>query len=77
MNALVASFNGRLQDDCLNELFFPTFFGAYHWIAAWRQDHIHRRPPLESRRPHLSGASPTVKSGPKPEQSQPTKAEAA
>jgi putative transposase len=43
-NGFVESFNGRLQDECLNEHLFPTLRHARHPSAAWRDDCNHHRP---------------------------------
>ena len=43
-NGLVASFNGRLRDECLSEHQFPSLRHARHLIAAWRDDHNHQHP---------------------------------
>ena len=80
-NGFVESFNGRLRDACLNEHRFSTRrpLGSNQWRLNGRpcppsECGMARRPQsqppaLEPRRAHPAGASPTVKRGPKPEQS--------
>ena len=43
-NAFVESFNGRLQDECLNETMFTSMAQARAVLAAWRQDYNTVRP---------------------------------
>lgn len=46
----IESFNGRLRDECLNELLFTSLRHARQLIATWRYDYNHARP---LRRGHL------------------------
>lgn len=43
-NGPVESFNGRLQEECLNKHLFPSLRHAHLKIAAWRDDYNHHRP---------------------------------
>lgn len=43
-NGFVESFNGRLQDECLNMHLFSNLRHARHLITAWRDDYNHHRP---------------------------------
>jgi putative transposase len=43
-NAFIASFNGRLRDECLNAHQFATLAEAQAIIEAWRVDYNTRRP---------------------------------
>jgi putative transposase len=38
-NAFIESFNGRLRDECLNELLFANLAEARRIIEAWRIDY--------------------------------------
>jgi putative transposase len=40
----LSSFNGRLQDECLNMHQFISLADAQRNIEAWRLDYNHRRP---------------------------------
>ena len=43
-NGFVESINGRLRDECLNDLLFPTLRHSRHLIVAWREDYNHHCP---------------------------------
>ena len=43
-NAFIASFNGRLRDECLNVHQFTSIEDAQAKIEAWRVDYNQRRP---------------------------------
>jgi putative transposase len=43
-NGFVESFNGRLSGEFLNQHLFDSPHHARNLIAAWRDDHNHRRP---------------------------------
>ncbi|MEC5080435.1 integrase core domain-containing protein, partial [Xanthomonas oryzae pv. oryzicola] len=43
-NAYVASFNGRLRDECLNEHWFPTLLHARTEIERWCREYNEHRP---------------------------------
>jgi putative transposase len=43
-NAFVESFNGRLRDECLNEMAFSSLFEARTLLADWRDDYNRVRP---------------------------------
>lgn len=43
-NAMVASFNGRLRQECLNEHWFMSLQDAQDEIGAWRQHYNETRP---------------------------------
>ncbi len=43
-NAFVASFNGRLRDECLNETLFTSLAHARSILAAWKHDYNTVRP---------------------------------
>jgi putative transposase len=43
-NGHIASFNGRLRDECLNVSQFTSLDDALRQIEAWRQDYNHARP---------------------------------
>nr|WP_241527303.1 IS3 family transposase [Sphingomonas turrisvirgatae] len=43
-NGYVASFNGRLRDECLNETLFASLSHARSVLRAWRDDYNHVRP---------------------------------
>ncbi|SHH64630.1 Integrase core domain-containing protein [Bradyrhizobium erythrophlei] len=43
-NAFVASFNGRLQDECLNETLFTSLAHAREDLAVWKDDYNTVRP---------------------------------
>jgi putative transposase len=43
-NAFVESFNGRLRDECLNEILFTSVRHARIELAIWKQDYNHVRP---------------------------------
>ena len=43
-NAFIASFNGRLRDECLNVHQFASIADAQTKIEAWRRDYNRRRP---------------------------------
>ena len=43
-NAFIESFNGRLQDECLNVHQFTPLAEAQAIIEAWRMDYNHSRP---------------------------------
>jgi putative transposase len=53
-NDFIESFNGRLRDECLNELLFASLGEARRIVEAWRIDY-------NTRRPHssLDGLTPT------------------
>ena len=68
-NGFVESFNGSLRDECLNEHLFPNLRHARHLIAGMARRLQSPPPAHEPRRAHPAGVSPTVRRGPKPEQS--------
>ncbi|WP_373281780.1 IS3 family transposase [Chitinolyticbacter meiyuanensis] len=43
-NAFIESFNGRLREECLNQLVFHNLAQARTMIESWRQDYNHVRP---------------------------------
>jgi putative transposase len=43
-NGFVESFNGRLRDECLNEILFSSLRHARVELASWRHDYNHVRP---------------------------------
>jgi putative transposase len=43
-HAFVESFNGRLRDECLNEILFRSLGHARAVLTAWRDDYNHVRP---------------------------------
>ena len=43
-NAVIESFNGRLQDECLNANVFLSIYDARKKSEAWRIDDHERRP---------------------------------
>jgi putative transposase len=43
-NAFSESFNGRLRDECLNEIAFDSLSHARRELAKWRYDYNHVRP---------------------------------
>ena len=43
-NGFVASFNGRLRDECLNEHLFASYRQAQTIIEDWRIDYNQNRP---------------------------------
>ena len=43
-NGFVASFNGRLRDECLNEHLFSSYSQARQIIERWRHDYNTERP---------------------------------
>lgn len=43
-NAFIESFNGRLRDECLNEIAFRSLAHARALIAEWHDDYNRRRP---------------------------------
>ena len=43
-NAFIESFNGKLRDECLNELLFSSLSDAKLELAKWRYDYNHCRP---------------------------------
>ena len=43
-NAFVASFNGRLRDECLNETSFRSLAHVRELLAEWRDDFNQNRP---------------------------------
>jgi putative transposase len=43
-NDFVESFNGRLRDECLNEILFRSLGHARAVLSAWRDDYNHVRP---------------------------------
>ena len=53
-NGFVESFNGKMRDECLNELLFDSLCHARNLVAAWRIDFNHHR--LHS---SLAGMTPT------------------
>jgi putative transposase len=52
-NAFSESFNGRLRDECLNEIAFDSLAHARRELAKWRYDYNHVRPHSA-----LGGATP-------------------
>ena len=58
----VASLNGRVRDECLNEHLFPSLAAARRIIEAWRTDY-------NTVRPHSSlGGSPPAEFTNRPRQ---------
>jgi putative transposase len=53
-NAFVESFNGRLQNECLNETLFTSLARARRLLAEWQMDYNTVRPPAK-----LGGRTPT------------------
>jgi putative transposase len=53
-NSFIASFNGRLRDECLSEHLFTSLAEAHRIIEAWRIDYNTRRPHTS-----LDGLTPT------------------
>ncbi len=43
-NAFIESFNGRLRDELLNEILFPSLNHTRATLAAWRMDYNTKRP---------------------------------
>jgi putative transposase len=43
-NAFIESFNGKFQDECLNEHWFTNLADARRTIEEWRIDYNTRRP---------------------------------
>jgi putative transposase len=43
-NCFIASFNGRLRDECLNVNEFATLDQAREVLATWKHDYNHQRP---------------------------------
>lgn len=43
-NAFIESFNGKLQDECLNETLFSTLAEARKIIQIWKEDYNTERP---------------------------------
>lgn len=43
-NAFIESFNGRLRDECLNEIAFSTLSEARSELAIWKEDYNRQRP---------------------------------
>lgn len=43
-NGFIESFNGRFQDELLNEVLFSTLTDARTQIATWKEDYNHQRP---------------------------------
>lgn len=43
-NAFIESFNGRLRDECLNEIAFSTLIEARSELAIWKEDYNRQRP---------------------------------
>ncbi len=43
-NGLVESFNGKLRDECLNEILFEDLHHVRRILADWRHDYNHVRP---------------------------------
>lgn len=62
------SFNGRMRDECLNEHLFANLRHARALIGGLARRLQPSPPPLEPRRAHPVGVSPTVKRGPNPKQ---------
>lgn len=70
-NAYVKSFNGKLRDECLNEMLFTSLRHAQVVLAAWRQDCNEVRPhsslggrtPSSIRLPPCSLASRPLRAG--------------
>ena len=52
-NGLVESFNGKLRDECLNEILFEDLHHVRRILADWRHDYNHVRPHSS-----LNGLSP-------------------
>ena len=52
-NGLVESFNGKLRDECLNEILFEDLHHVRRILADWRHDYNHIRPHSS-----LNGLSP-------------------
>lgn len=52
-NGLVESFNGKLRDECLNEILFENLHHVRRILADWRHDYNHVRPHSS-----LNGLSP-------------------
>ncbi len=55
-DGFIESFNGRLRDECLNEMLFSSLAHARHVLAAWKDDYNHAQP-------HLTPAEATTKAG--------------
>ena len=66
-NAFIGSFNGRLQDECLNVHQFASIADAQTKIEAWRLDYNQRRPhgSLGRKLPHLVDSSTVDFPGPR------------
>ena len=43
-NAFIQSFNGKLQDECLNETLFSSMTDAREELNKWQEDYNHQRP---------------------------------
>ena len=43
-NAFIDSFNGKLQDECLNETLFSSMTDAREELNKWQEDYNHQRP---------------------------------
>ena len=52
-NGLVESFNGKLRDECLNEILFEDLHHVRKILSDWRHDYNHVRPHSS-----LNGLSP-------------------
>ena len=52
-NAFIESFNGRLRDECSNEMLFSSLRDARCELRRWREDYNHVRP-----QPALGNLSP-------------------
>jgi putative transposase len=42
--AFIQSFNGKLQDECLNETLFSSMTDAREELKKWQEDYTHQRP---------------------------------
>lgn len=59
-NGYIASFNGKVRDECLNEHWFTSLAQAREVIGEWRRDHDEVRPHSSCGRIPRPGSPPTI-----------------